>query len=613
MSKSLLLSRVFATGIAVTPLVASPFVLDFTLTARFIALSISVLLAIYFIYRNKPLLQLELNPPSLFYLSYLLVCILSISWANTKSEAVFDNSKLLLSIAVFFVAIFILKNDRDNFEKLLFRVPVIVFIVGVAVAIYQLSHLKSFDKEAMYEVTGINGHKNLYSSFLFLNLFFLLRTTFLANRTWKIISMVCIVLTLGMIILLRTKAVWIGLSVAFLIFGFLFFVKNTRRFKLNFYLALIIVTALANAFFFFVLPPIIKKTISANAEIIKQKPELRQKTELDNERLVLWDKSFGVFRKHPALGAGMGNWQINFPDETLKGLWRSEDLNYTFQRPHNDLLWVLSETGIIGFNLSLLFLFSLVILALKTIAYVKEDKILHRELILCVAFILGYAVVSFFDFPKERIEHLCWSNLVYAFTLFHISRYPLLPVYRAVKINDALGFVIVVLSFVCLTAVLRYKGEYYTRKMYDYKRLNNFSEVIKTGHRALSYAYSIDPTSLPIAWFTGNARASLGDYSKAQEDLEKAYHLNPYNRNVVNDLASSYANTGNREKAKQLYLETSRISPRFDDAKLNLAAILIQEQKFREASQCLDSVYHDSERRTQYRKMVDAFLQNTRH
>ena len=63
------------------------------------------------------------------------------------------------------------------------------------------------------------------------------------------------------------------------------------------------------------------------------------------------------------------------------------------------------------------------------------------------------------------------------------------------------------------------------------------------------------------------------------------------------------------EKAKKLYIETSRISPRFDDSKLNLTAIYIQEKENEKAVKCLNSLCHDSKRRTEYKKMLDVLLQ----
>lgn len=46
----------------------------------------------------------------------------------------------------------------------------------------------------------------------------------------------------------------------------------------------------------------------------------------------------------------------------------------------------------------------------------------------------------------------------------------------------------------------------------------------------------------------------------------------------------------------------------FDDPKLNLAALYFNQKQFEKADSCLKTILHDSERRTQYQKMVNAFL-----
>lgn len=303
----------------------------------------------------------------------------------------------------------------------------------------------------------------------------------------------------------------------------------------------------------------------------------------------------------------MGNWQIQFPNATLNGIWRAEDLNYTFQRPHNDFLWILSETGLLGFNLFLFFVVSILCLLIRVLRRSPENKDLHFELILCAAFIPGYLVISFFDFPKERIEHTIWISIIFGIAYYHIkTNYPLKEIFT-VKLNSVLSFTAFLLFCgITLTGLMRFKGEFYVRKLFNYKNNDQKLEMVNAGNKALSYVYTIDPTSVPIHWYTGNAQAALGNYTGAQSDFLLAYKYNPYNRNVLNDLASSYVFSNNPGLAKAYYKEASRISPRFDDPKLNLVALYITEKDFKAADECLKTIMHDSERRTTYQRIVDA-------
>ncbi|MBC7696314.1 MAG: O-antigen ligase family protein [Burkholderiales bacterium] len=604
-SKSRLFS-IFFIGIFLSSLVYSPYVLDFTLTPRLIFISITLFLSFFLWYKINSLQRVKLDFIVLAYIFYILFNCLSGLWANTPTESIFESAKLIIALSVFLLSYYLFKSDRESALTILAKISVVIVFVEFALVSFQLSYLSEFSKEAMYNVYGANSHKNLLSSYLYISLFFLLVGLFRMKKTWKWLTVAALILNLGIIIITQTKAVWIALAVSGLLLFFLLLYKRTK-FKINFKWCLIVCILLANIFFIWVQPRIIEKGLAFNMEQIKN-DQTDGKKELDNERLQLWSKTYEMIYDHPLIGVGAGNWQIHFPDATLKGMYRAEDLNFTFQRPHNDILWIIAETGFVGLNLFLFFIFSIVLLLVKSLKAVIDNRT-SIELLLCVITIIGFFTAAFFDFPKERIEHLIWINIVFGFAYYLIKENNELKTLVEFKIS-AMQFVLMELILIMVFTVgfYRYCGEYYSRKMYDQKKQNNNLGVIREAKKALNFTYSIDPTSLPIKWYTGNSYAILGNFMQAKTDLLKAYHLNPYNRNVINDLASAYVNTNQPDSAEYYYLETIRISSRFDDPKLNLAAIYFNQKRFEKADSCLKTLLHDSERRTKYQTMVNAFL-----
>jgi O-antigen ligase len=589
----------FTAGIFLSALVLSPFALDLALTARVIVLSVFLGICAFLLSRSQAQ-SLSLNLPGIFFLLFLAFNYLSIFWAVNKAEALLECERQTLAFTVFVFGMFFFRNDAEKFTNLLLKFSVIMVFAGLIPAGLQLWNSHVADKISMYNVTGLNSHKNLYSSFLFINLFFLLIALRKFTGGWKVATVITLAISFAMIILLRTKAVWIAITACVL--GYFILAAYKRFIKknyLSFYLSLSICIVIANIFFLFLFPPFIKKIIARNA-VTNAWNKAQKGAELDNERAILWDKSYGMFRKHPAIGVGAGNWQIFFPDQTLRGLWRAEDLNFTFQRPHNDFLWILDETGLIGLNLFLLFIFSVLLITFRI--FIKTN--FNRDHALAFLIITGYLIISMFDFPKERIEHLVWINLIMAFAVSNGET----EIKKSwnLNLNSFAKVVMVLMFFAVLTGIFRQKGEYFTRKMYDYKSRNERMQIIDAGKKARSFAYNIDPTSVPICWYTGNAYASCGNFSRALEDLEKAAKQNPYNRNVLNDLASALVMKGDTTMAKKYYTESARISPRFDDAKLNLVAIYISERNYDRADSLLDSLFHDSDRRTSYQNIVDA-------
>lgn len=595
--------KLFFIGIVLSSVLMLPFILDVTLTPRFIALAVCLSLCFYYLFNSGIKFDLKPDLILLSYFGYTLFCLLSISWSNTRSEAVFESSKQALAFIVFGMTYYSLKSNAGYFLKIVLKFSIVLFLFAVLISVYQFTAIKNFNKESLYLITGISGHKNLFSSLLFLDLCFLIMAAYKLDRPWKNIALICIIINGIFLFLLRTKAVWLGLSASALVFFILYFFSHSKSKPPRIKLSVLLISALlfSNIFFLKILRPLINKSIHyvtnhTSSQAFKQ----------EDERLILWDKTYELINKKPLAGVGMGNWQIHLPSATLTDLWRAEDLNYTFQRPHNDFLWILSETGLIGFNLFLLFLFSLLFLSGRTLRTLSKNESLRFDLLLCITFICGYFITSFFDFPKERIEHLVWINILFGMAYFSVKTQHSPIHFRSFIITRKHVFIsFVLLILFSYVGLLRFNGEYFTRRMYKYKSVNKLSDVVDAGNSALSIAYSIDPTSVPLFWYTGNARASLGNYEGAQTDFIKAYHLNPFNPKVLNDLASSYVFTNNVLLAKNYYEEAARISPRYDEPKLNLAAMYINAKDYKTAAAWLKSLMHDSERRSNYEKFIE--------
>lgn len=605
------ITGIFFTGIVLSSFVISPDVLDFTLIARFLSISLFLFLTFLMLYRKAPVMKVKVDLLLCAYALYVLFACSSMLWATNFSEALFESSKLFIGFFVFILTLLALRYQNEVFVERLLKYSILLFFAELVIILIQLTGLNNFDKSSLYLLTGMNGHKNLLSSFLLLNLFFLIKGFLQLKKPWKLLAGIAILLSLLVLFFLKTKAVWLGLGIAGLTYLTVMFFSKIRKnikLKLNIWLLIGAVMLLTNVFFLSVLPRVIDKGLAYN-QGVKIPGENTSNRELDDERLMLWQKTYTIFQQQPVRGVGAGNWQIHYPDAGLDHLWRAEELNYTFQRPHNDWLWLLSETGLIGFNLFLLFLVALMAFVLKTAVQAQENKPLQRRLALYLAVISGYFSAAFFDFPHERIEHNLWITIILAMA-FYESRNTIAAhhffEFRSRKILYIAASA--VLLFMAYIGVLRHQGEYKLRNMYAYKNRNKLNEVINTCKEAESFAYTIDPTSVPISWYSGNAKAANVDYAGAQQDLIKAYRFNPYNRNVINDLASSYAFSNQTELAKTYYAKAARISPRFDDPKLNLAAIYIREENYRMALYWLKTLNHPSERRSTYEAIVHSNL-----
>ena len=154
-------------------------------------------------------------------------------------------------------------------------------------------------------------------------------------------------------IVLSNRATWIALSFGILclvIFNLMYFKKFRKELTVNifrkklFYLAPLIILLFSTLFYL------------KYADIGRLEKHTAGIVTFDQgstkDRLELWTRTIQLIKEKPLFGHGLSDWKIEMLKYGNKGLV-SEDNNTFYQRPHNDFLWIMSETGIIGILLYL--------------------------------------------------------------------------------------------------------------------------------------------------------------------------------------------------------------------------------------------------------------------
>jgi tetratricopeptide (TPR) repeat protein len=224
------------------------------------------------------------------------------------------------------------------------------------------------------------------------------------------------------------------------------------------------------------------------------------------------------------------------------------------------------------------------------------------------AFLAGYACYSCFDFPRARIEHIIVFNALLAICC---STFFVNATQKKLNVSKWKGYSIAcLLLFIGFIGYKRYQGEYHTKEIYKLRALNKNEMAIQETKKALSFFYNLDPSSIPVLWYSGNSKIASGRYDEALKDFQLAAKQHPYCHYVLNDLGSVLYLTGKTEEAKKMYARAIAISPHYTDALLNLAQILCQENKNAEAlelvksaqnspkkDQLLNLIYHSAEKK----------------
>lgn len=574
--------------------------LDQTQAIRFFILSAGLLLVTLFLWGVCRDISLRITS-----LHVIALCTL-IYVATINFQALNPVLSLLASakIGLYFVLFVLLFNLQiiytGQFYTTALKILLLLFYPIFFVVITQFLNLTEITRNELYGIYGINGHKNLLAIYVFISLCFNVLYYLSASPKWKTLIVITIGCQLILLVILQTRSVWLGFTTSLLSFLLLRYTSRKLNFiKVNAFIFIPVFILLINLFFLMVFPKLItnyKQNIpfSDNIEQINDHSTL-------NERVLVWDKTYQFMSKKRLLGVGGNHWQIYFPATGLANIYPLLDLNTTYQRPHNDFLWILSEYGIIGFNCFLLF-FSL-------ISYYSARKIIKeqdKELSVLFSGLIGYFTCSFFDFPMERIELNLLLVFLISFILIKIS-----STFTLSKRVSHWFFTTVFLLSITITLISfkSYRGEILVKKMHLAQMGKEFKNSIYYANKATENFILLDPTSVPISWYKGNAFASLKEIQSAYPCFLNAKKIHPYNHIVLNDLATAYYNLKKYDSAVYYYKKALFINPRFDAAATNLSLLFLELNKVNEAKHINDNMKHNSEKRSLIKTLIDEKIQ----
>lgn len=566
-----------ALGLVVCSVIGIPNLYDNFLIARYIAAAIGLAILFFISLFTKKRWLVPHSPVFLFYLLFILLSSCSILWATNTAEAIYAASTTLIGFLVTVVAYTLLSNHESAFKKTLWISAAVILSIYLFFALFQLFHIENLSFKQLYRVTGINGHKNLLAIMLFvLSGFLLTAIPYLKNKWLKAIPIALFVLSITMVFLLKSRAVWLSVAIAVVLFGTMMALHSkkplfsrrsqTATFIITFILAFAVITGGLRWFASRSVPH-----TSTQSEV-EYNP---LSTSSLVERCLLWEKTYHIADQHPVLGCGAGNWQIHFPDAGLEGLYRADVWNVNFTKPHNEYLGTLAENGYLGLFILLAFLCSLTVFAGSAILATTDRKdFLFGAVTLSV--FCGCCVNALFDFPNSRVEHILWMGILTAILFRFIT--------EGHHKTLGKGWNILFLLFSAILIVIggfRLHGE-----------RNSFAM-----QQAISPFYTIDAAGLPLHWYQGKAEKRMGS-PLAIEQFRKAYRYAPYCKENLNDLGMEEYHTAHNLEQAEFYLkEAIRISPNYLYPYFNLAYIYLQEKQPEKAKAVADQIYMDEQKR----------------
>jgi len=512
------------------------------------------------------------------FLLFVIANVISISTAINTAEAWGTISRTFVFTALFFGLIMGFLNQKLNLIFIAKSGVVFGLLVGFMSFADIIEAYKTKDAlNALYGLNELYVHKNFLASALLMALPLVGFTAYKNEKYWGIAAKIALAIMLLDIALLRTRSVWLALVIASVLVMVIYFIANKNsklKSKSLLYFGAGAAGFLIILFFVINATSISESTFDSGSL---------------NKRTKYWKASWEMYKESPVTGIGAGNWRINFPKHGLAGLDKTVISGQTtINRPHNDFLWILSETGILGFIGFLLFL-KITFWYLLKVALTKLKKDDSIFALLSIFGMVSFVIYGFFEFPIERPDHFFFF-LLYA--AWGIGAYLNLSDNSSRKISTQV--------LAALFLLLSMSGSYII-----YQRLNSaidakqavnsyikqdVKNMVIYGENAESKFYSLEDFGNPVNYFIGVGKLGQNKVKDGKREIENSLNAHPYHILSLIQMGDIYKQNKEYDQAFEYYSQVQEFAPGNRRALLSSAEIHLVNENYARAVATLNRV-----------------------
>ena len=569
-----------------------PACLDPYLSPRFFFLSVALLVSILWLWKDLgEQISGRWHFFDLLLLGWYGLNLVSVAWSLSWSEGIFYAQKTLLLFGVYWLIRQAFLRDEQMVRKTLGQITLWITAIVCAILIFQIGEAFSkngLNNETLYDYTsGVFGNKSLAAEFLFFllvfNGIFVAPTEKMLRNKGLMAAIFGLILVLMLVLQVRTALMATGVGVGAYCLLRAFLERGFRKIFLQKILP-------AGMLVFGLLLGLLAWKGQGNLMVERLNPLNYLESATANERRFVWYKTDLLNADHYWLGVGNGAWKFWMPSKNIEGGYRLTEKNVVFTRAHNDYLEIRAEMGIVGaiwFCVLFGVAFLMAAWGLGRRAGTKEVSLLEPAVGL-----LGYCIIQYFDFPRERIEFQVVLAVLFAL-LAHGTRSHWTKSGSLFSKKSMAIFLVLMslgLTINLLIGWERMRGEIHNVRLLDAQERGDWRRVAAESARAENRFYEYTDAAIPLAWHEGVAWFQLGAYEKATSAFERAYRLNPWSFQVINNYASGLVKLQRLSEAVPLFEKALTINPRYDEGKFNLSFVYYQMADYSRSEEWLNRV-----------------------
>lgn len=317
-----------------------------------LAILLGIIYIIYNYIKDKSSLDImkttNMKIISIFVVLFAILSMASILYAENKVAVVTETIRFIEYIAIFYIILIVADNDFIKKALSIFYVVMIIAsLFGVVQFIFDLSSFKDdgiylpFGKGRIYSTFE---NPNYWGAAINMVIFYPL-IRFIENKGSRIYNALVFLLFLFNLIFTSTRGSWLGFGLGILV------ISMVKYRKLLIAIPALVVFALID--------PLTRSRFLSIFD--------------GNIRIKLWKTGIEMFKEHPVVGVGNGNFLYRYREYITK--YPELYAGRTIFTTHNSYIKMFAELGAIGGVLFIMIYTSLAYITFKVYRFTKEYRI----------------------------------------------------------------------------------------------------------------------------------------------------------------------------------------------------------------------------------------------
>jgi len=520
----------------------------------FALVGVSVLLILWGIYAwVKGEREIRLPWITFPVLGLVLVCLLSLIHA-ANGRVVIQSLALVIFFFLFYLVVVNVVREKRDVTLILYSLLLSAFFASLYGLLQHLGVMRgAHGGHGLGEVISTMGNRNYLGGFLAYLLFpSVILIVRLHSRVLRALAIVLLSFNFGMVMLVQQTGTRLGLSVAAvaLLLGWAIFrpIEPIRKSR-----AWLIALLCVLVFTFLVEAPSgpLNSVVGLSADGRSWLGRLWERN-VDKVRIWDWWVGWEMFKDHPVVGVGLGNYKLNFIPYKAAFLASPQGAGYNFYieraaQAHNEYVQSVAELGSLGF-LALLTLLITVPLSLWVRLRRNPDEGDRFDLLLLACGVVTFLAHAMASFPA----HLPASSLVLVLTLGLASA----PTYGegATKTVHLKGWplkvVAAALLVICLGVSVIGVRDYRANLLLGQGTRQLQMGQVRLAEATLERSLRLDFCPRQTYYYLVTAKLKQGRYDEAMADLETCLTCF-VDESVYLTFANLAVNLGETKKARE--------------------------------------------------------------